>query len=135
MTNNTNSLIPTQILQFFNSYCTAYNQLDSSRITEHFALPSGIAQQGKYFHFTENEALLDNMLALCEHYRQDGFVSADYQVSTLLPQGQQHCIVDIAWTITRAKPKQPTQFQTTYNLIQLESGWRIQLCTAYQENF
>ncbi|WP_156939108.1 hypothetical protein [Deefgea rivuli] len=135
MPKQTHNSIPIEILQFFNAYCAAYNQLDSSRIAEHFALPSGIAQQGQYFHFTENAALLNNMQALCEHYRQDGFVNADYQISTFLPQGQYHCVVDIVWTITRAKPQLPTQFQTTYNLIWHKSGWRIQLCTAYQEQF
>jgi hypothetical protein len=75
------------------------------------------------------------MQTLCEHYRQDGFVHADYQISTFLPQGQQHCIADVTWTITRAAPQLPTQFQTTYNLIYRPDGWRIQLCTAYQETF
>lgn len=127
--------IPIGIMQFFDAYCAAYNQLDSPLIAQHFSLPSGIAQQGQYFHFTEHQALLNNMQALCEHYRQDGFVSADYQISTFLPQGQHHCIADVAWTMTRTAPQLPTQFQTTYNLILQESGWRIQLCTAYQETF
>ena len=127
--------IPLDITHFFDSYCLSYNQLNASCIAAHFAKPSGIAQQGQYSHFAENAALLNNMQALCEHYRQDNFINACYQISTFFPQGPFHCIANITWTITRTKPHLPTQFQTTYNLIKQQNDWRIQLCTAYQETF
>jgi hypothetical protein len=53
--------IHTEITQFFNTYCLAYNQQDSQSVAGMFAIPSGIAQHGQYTHFSSPVATASNM--------------------------------------------------------------------------
>ncbi|MDW5417167.1 MULTISPECIES: hypothetical protein [unclassified Iodobacter] len=126
--------IHAEIEQFFNSYCLAYNQQNSLSIAALFAMPSGIAQHGQYTHFSSPDATANNMQELCQWYTEQGFLKASFKINQLFLQGTQHAIVDIDWQIERKQPA-PWQFHTTYNLIQTPQGWRILLCTAYEESF
>ena len=42
-------------------------------------------------------------------------------------------IADLGWTVQRTGGQAPWSFHTTYNLARTPAGWRILLCTAYQE--
>jgi hypothetical protein len=130
----TTQQIHTEIEQFFNTYCLAYNQLNSQSIAQLFAEPSGIAQQGQYTHFSSPNATTSNMQALCQWYAEQGFLKASFKINQLFLQGTQHAIADIDWQIER-KQQAPWQFHTTYNLIKTSQGWLILLCTAYEESF
>ena len=51
----------------------------------------------------------------------------------LLLQGSDFAVADVEWTIERQRNLEPWRFRTTYNLRRTEGGWRVLLCTAYEE--
>lgn len=125
--------MPTEIHQFLEVYRDAFNSLDGEAVARLYAVPSGIAQDGKYTHWTEFEPIARNMVALCNLYRERGYAMAEFEVGTVLQQGADYAVVDLRWRITWSSGAEPWQFNTTYNLVRTPHGWRILLCTAYSE--
>ncbi|WP_035056110.1 nuclear transport factor 2 family protein [Andreprevotia chitinilytica] len=125
--------MPQALQQLFEQYRDAFNRLDGEAIARFYAVPSGIAQDGIYTHWADFEAIRSNMVGLCNLYRDNGYVTAHFEHSTFLPQGPNHAVVSLSWHIDRSQDQEPWRFQTSYNLLRTESGWRILLCTAYEE--
>ena len=125
--------MPTDIRQFFERYRDAFNSLDGEAVAALYAVPSGIAQDGRYTHWSEPEPIVNNMVALCGMYRERGYEAAEFEVGTFLQQGENYAIADLRWEIKWSIGAEPWQFQTTYNLVRTEQGWRVLLCTAYSE--
>ena len=73
------------------------------------------------------------MIALCELYRDNGYVSATFEPGAFIAQGSDFAVADLAWNISRRDGLEPWRFNTTYNLMRTQSGWRVLLCTAYSE--
>ena len=121
------------IREFFEQYSAAFNRLDGEAVARLYALPSGIASDKGYTHWPSFEPVRNNMLALCELYRANGFSSAKFEEASFLAQGENYAVVDLSWQIDRINGQAPWQFNTTYNLIRTTEGWRVMLCTAYEE--
>jgi hypothetical protein len=117
---------------FFSQYCAAFNLLDGERIAQFYALPSGLAQNCQYIHWRDFDAVKSNMLDLCHFYTANAYKKATFIISSMIKQGANHAIAHLYWTIERADLA-PWTFHTSYNLIYTEQGWRILLCTAYEE--
>jgi hypothetical protein len=98
-----------------------------------FAVPSGIASDSGYTHWSTFEPIRANMVALCELYRENGYASATFEPVTFLAQGENYAVADISWNIERSGQREPWRFNTTYNLMRTAEGWRVLLCTAYSE--
>ena len=77
-------------------------------------------------------ALDANNLALCAHYEKEAFVRTDFAERNCLTLGDQFCVVDLAWTITR-KDQSPQQFNTAYSLAKRDGHWKVAAVTAYEE--
>ena len=122
-----------EIREFFERYRAAFDQLDGPAVARMFAVPSGIASDRGYTHWPTYEAVERNMTALCELYRANGYRSASFTPSNFLAQGNDFAVADIHWRIDRADGEQPWEFNTTYNLMRTVEGWRVLLCTAYEE--
>ena len=75
----------------------------------------------------------DNMVALCTMYRERGYSAAEFESGAYLPQGENYAIADLRWKINWSAGGEPWAFNTTYNLVRTEEGWRVLLCTAYSE--
>ena len=73
------------------------------------------------------------MVQLCEQYRKGGYRAARYEPAAFILQGERAAVVDVAWHVDRAPGDEPWRFHTTYNLVRAEAGWRVLLCTAYEE--
>jgi hypothetical protein len=73
-----------------------------------------------------------NMSALCELYRANGYRSASFTQSSFIAQGSDFAVADVLWHIDRVGGE-PWEFHTTYNLMRTDEGWRVLLCTAYEE--
>ncbi|WP_432723813.1 hypothetical protein R0381_000776 [Jeongeupia wiesaeckerbachi] len=125
--------LPAAIAQFFEQYRAAFNRLDGEAIAQLYAAPSGIVTDEGYTHWPDFNAVKSNMIALCTQYRDSGYLEARFAPSAFLAQGQHHAVVDVCWSIRRSTDLPPWQFNTTYNLRHTREGWRIQLCTAYEE--
>lgn len=125
--------MPDHIHQFFQHYRDAFNALDGAAVAALYAIPSGIAQDRRYTHWATFESIRSNMDALCDLYRQRGYVRADFEPGAVLPQGDDHAVVDLQWKIEWSTGAEPWRFGTTYNLIRTDDGWRVLLCTAYAE--
>lgn len=121
------------IREFLERYCAAFNRLDGEAVARLFAVPSGIASDKGYTHWDSFEPVRDNMVALCELYRANGFSSARFEEAAFLAQGENQAVVDLSWHIDRVDGQTPWRFNTTYNLIRTAEGWRVLLCTAYEE--
>ena len=129
----TEQQIPKEISEFFECYRDAFNALDGQRIAELYGIPSGIAQDRKFTYWQDFEPILSNMLALCAVYRERGYVAARFEPGAFIQQGPDYAIADLRWTIDWSTGAAPWQFNTTYNLVRTESGWRVLVCTAYSE--
>ena len=125
--------MPTEIHQFFERYRDAFNSLDGEAVARLYSVPSGIAQDGQYTHWPDFEPIRDNMVALCSLYRERGYAAAEFEPGAFLQQGEKYAIADLSWKINWSSGAAPWQFNTTYNLVRAEEGWRVLLCTAYSE--
>lgn len=130
MTSNT---VPSDIQTFLDRYCAAFNALDGDAVASLYSTPSGIIQAGVYTNWTSAEAVAENMLALCRLYRENGFVSTNYQVNSFFAQAHEHAFVDLSWTVRRSEGLEAWRFNTSYNLMRNANGWQVVLCTAYEE--
>jgi len=122
-----------EIRAFFECYRDAFNALNGRAVAELYAEPSGIAQDAIYTHWENQQAVQLNMTALCEVYRQRGFMRAEFEPVQFLDQGHNHAVVDLRWRIDWTDGQAPWQFNTSYNLLRTSRGWRVLLCTAYTE--
>ena len=125
--------MPAEIQAFFAAYRDAFNARDGEAVARLYAIPSGMASDSGYTHWSAYEPIRDNMVALCRLYRESGFVKASFEHGQFNEQGPQYAVADIRWNIARTGNQPPWQFSTTYNLIRTDRGWRVLLCTAYSE--
>lgn len=128
-----NAVMNQDIRDFLEQYRDAFNLLDGEAVARLYAVPSGIASDKGCTHWASFEPVRDNMVALCELYRKNGFSKASFEVASFLAQGDRFAIVDLSWRIDRVDGQAPWKFNTTYNLIRTAEGWRVLLCTAYEE--
>ena len=124
--------MPTEIRTFFESYRAAFNALDGEAVARLYAVPSGIADDTGYEHWPTFEPIRKNMVALCALYRENGYVSAEFEPVAFIAQGEHFGVADLAWRIGW-REKEPSRFNTTYNVMRTGEGWRVLLCTAYSE--
>lgn len=124
--------MPNDIKTFFEQYRDAFNQLDGEAVARLYAIPSGIAQDGRYTHWPSFEPIKDNMLALCKLYRERGYQRASFTPGSFISQGDDFAIADLRWRIDWSRGQKPWEFNTTYNLIRTGDSWRVLLCTAYR---
>lgn len=122
-----------EIRSFFEDYRDAFNALDGVAVADLYAEPSGIAQGAIYTHWPTRQPVADNMRALCEIYRGRGFMRADFRPGHFIEQGADHAVAEVIWRIDWSRGDAPWEFKTTYNLIRTGDGWRVLLCTAYDE--
>ena len=120
-----------EIEQFFRSYCAAYNRLDPSGVSAHVALPCILVARDSAI-WTTREQVHANMARLVARYRKNGFEQADCALANLKLPGRDEAVADVLWTIRRGA-QAPWSFHTGYNLHRFADGWRIVLCTAYEE--
>jgi hypothetical protein len=121
-----------EIDAFFRSYRDAYNRADAEEVTRHISVPSLLAARDCVA-WTTVEQVRDNMKALVAHYRDNGFQRADFVLDRMIEQGSDNAAVDVSWTIERQGGMVPWRFRTGYNLRRFLDGWRIVMCTAYEE--
>lgn len=125
--------MPPDIRAFFDRYRDAFNRLDGEAVARLYAVPAGIVSAGGYTHWTSFEPIVANMVALCRLYADNGFSATAYVPAAFIEQGSDFAVADLAWTIERTGGQAPWRFHTTYNLARTAEGWRILLCTAYEE--
>ena len=121
------------VTDFFEQYRDAFNSLDGDAIANLFCVPSGIVSDSGLTAWQSRESIAENMIALCALYRANGYKQAHFQASHLISQGADFAVADVAWTIEREAGAEPWHFHTTYNLRRMAEGWRVVLCTAYEE--
>jgi len=122
-----------EIYAFFEEYRGAFDRLDGEAVARLYAIPSGIASESSYTHWPSFEPIRENMVALCKLYAENGYACANFELGTLLQQGENFAVADVSWHIDRSENGEPWRFNTTYNLIRTPAGWRVLLCTAYSE--
>lgn len=127
------SAVPPSVERFFDAYRNAFDRLDGDAVASLYHVPSGIVSGRSYVHWPDAASIRANMVALCEHYRSQGYRSAHYRVCRALELGPDAVVVDIEWTIERTNDQEAWQFRTAYNLVRSIEGWQVLHCTAYEE--
>ena len=122
-----------EIRAFFEQYRDAFDRLDGDAVARLYAVPSGIASDTGYEHWPAYAPIRENMIALCDLYRANDYLSATFEPGAFIAQGEGYAVADIAWNIERRGAGAPWRFSTTYNLMRTAEGWRVLLCTAYSE--
>lgn len=120
---------------FFARYRAAFDALDGEAVAALWRTPCAISQAGVVTWWSEPEPMRDNMLRLCEVYRQAGFASCTPRIETVLPLGAHDAFVRVDWTLKQADGSTLQRFHTGYHL-QREPGGaiRVLMCTAYEED-
>ncbi len=121
------------IALFFDSYRAAFDALDAAAIAGHYSVPSVLQDANGAVVWNTPAEVLANMEELVERYRSDGYDHATAESHHVIAIGRDAAFVDVSWTIHRAEGAAPRQFHTAYNLRRVEDGWRITVCTAYEE--
>ena len=124
--------MPADVHAFFDRYRDAFNRLDGRAVSAHYDRPAMIVHAGGNGVLLDEAALDANNAALCEQYAKGGFLRADFAERAFLPQGNDFCFVDLAWTIAR-RAQAPQQFNTAYSLAKRAGTWKVAVVTAYQE--
>ena len=124
----------TPVRSYFEHYRDAFNALDGHAVAALWHTPSGIAQDGHVTWWADHQLMRDNFAALCEVYRRAGFARTDFELKAVHLLGPQFAWADVQWTIWRNDGTVLQRFDTAYHLIHTEAGWRVLLCTAYQED-
>ncbi len=125
--------MPRDVAHFFEQYREAFNRLDGEAIADLYCIPSGIVSDRGFTTWESREPIAKNMIALCDLYRANGYKQATFEPSQYFAQGREFVVADVAWTIEREADAEPWCFHTTYNLRLAQNGWRVMLCTAYEE--
>ena len=125
--------MPRDVTSFFEQYRDAFNRLDGDAIAKLFCVPSGIVSDRGLTAWQSRESIAENMVALCALYRANGYKQAHFEPNHFMSQGTDFAVADVAWTIEREAGAEPWHFHTTYNLRRTAEGWRVVLCTAYEE--
>jgi ketosteroid isomerase-like protein len=125
--------MPRDVTEFFEQYRDAFNRLDGAEIANLYCVPSGIVSDGGLTAWQSREPITKNMTDLCALYRANGYKQAHFQPNQFFSQGADFAVADVAWTIERERGAAPWHFHTTYNLRRTAEGWRVVLCTAYEE--
>ena len=125
--------MPRDVAQFFEQYRDAFNRLDGGAVADLYCVPSGIVSDVGLTTWDSRDPIAKNMGALCDLYRANGFKQAAFETSHFFAQGNEFVVADLAWTIEREGGADPWCFRTTYNLRRMVEGWRVILCTAYEE--
>ena len=120
-----------ELQAFFDSYRAAFDRLDAAAIAAHFAVP-GMLIDGVPRIWLQQADIVANMDKLVALYRDGGYAGASFVIEGRLPQGEDGATVNIAWTIARHDAV-PWRFRTGYTLHRFADGWKIVLCTAYEE--
>ena len=125
--------MPRDVAVFLEQYRDAFNRLDGEAIADLYCIPSGIVSDSGFTPWQSREPIAKNMVALCDLYRANGYKQASFEPSQFIAQGREFAVADVAWTIEREAGAEPWRFHTTYNLRLTTDGWRVILCTAYEE--
>ena len=125
--------MPPDVAAFFEQYREAFNRLDGDAIADLFCVPSGIVSDRGLTAWQSREAIAENMVDLCALYLANGYKHARFEPNHFIAQGVNFAVADVAWTIEREAGQEPWQFHTSYNLRRTVEGWRVVLCTAYEE--
>ena len=128
------AVVQAELQRFFASYREAFNRLDPEAISRHFCVPSVMTSHAGDAIWADASQIRANMVALCEHYRTHGFVAAEFELRAFIDQPPDHAVADLQWTIRRSGARPSSRFRTGYNLRRESSGWRVLLCTAYEED-
>lgn len=118
--------------RFLEGYGDAFNRLDPVAVARHYAVPSVMATNEACAVWSDDEQILRNMEALCAHYRAQGFETATFVPDAVIDQRPRHAVVNLRWTVCY-RGAESRSFHTTYNLRRETDGWRILVCTAYEE--
>jgi hypothetical protein len=125
--------MPRDVMSFFEQYRDAFDHLDGNAVAALYCVPSAIADQRGLTSWTSREPIIENMTTLCQLYQSNGYKSAHFVPGQYFLQGSDFAVADVEWTIERQGNLEPWRFRTTYNLRRTEDGWRVLLCTAYEE--
>ena len=125
--------MPRDVVEFFEQYRDAFDRLDGEAIADLYSVPSAIVSDRGLTTWKSREPIAENMAALCALYRDNGYKHARFEPHHFINQGANFAVADIAWTIEREAGAEPWHFHTTYNLCRTPKGWRVVLCTAYEE--
>jgi hypothetical protein len=129
----TASAPPPGVRELFDRYRDGFDRLDGHAVADLYAAPSGIVSGSAYVHWPDRDAVRANMAALCERYRSHGYRAARYEIAWSAALGADAAVADVVWHIERTDGLDPWRFHTAYNLVRTPAGWRIVLCTAYEE--
>lgn len=118
--------------RFMARYAQAFDALDGDAVAALYAQPAGLLDRTGYTHWPTNEQIAVNMIALCTHYRSNGYLHNAFVLRRCIALGEVAAYVDVGWTL-HWRDRAPTRFGTGYVLRRDNGDWRIHLCTAYEE--
>lgn len=125
--------VPQDMADWLVEYTAAFNALDGDAVADLYAEPCQIVQGGRVEHWPERAAVAANMRALCAQYREHGYEYAHAEIRHCREFGEMAALLDVHWRIARSGNLPPWEFNTAYHLLKTAAGWKVLLCTAYEE--
>lgn len=127
--------LPPSITDFLSRYRDAFCRLDGVDVAALCDSPLTIISTEGTSVYADASAARANMVALCDVYRQSGFIETTYEVIAHVSQSPDFHWVDVEWCIHRAAdaPRPTERFRTSYQLGKRAGDWRVCSITAYAE--
>jgi hypothetical protein len=129
-----------EVHQFFGRYQAAFNALDGDAVADLWCSASGIADTapsaavGRLTWWSDDAPMRENMRALCDVYRRNGFARCEWQVQDHVDLGANHSFANLHWTLRRTDGSVLQQFHTAYQLMRTDAGPKVLMATAYEED-
>lgn len=128
------------VRQFLARYQAAFDALDGDAVAQLWCAASGITHTapdtalGKLTWWSQDAPMRQNMRALCDLYRRNGYRSAHWQVEDHIDMGANHSFANVHWTLRRCDESVLQQFCTGYLLMRTDAGPKVLMAVAYEED-
>ena len=129
-----------EVLAFFRRYRAAFDRLDGDAVAALWHTPSAIADSApgathaRVTAWHDSAPMRDNMRALCDLYRRNGYDAAEFELIDHLPLGRDQSFARLRWTLRRRDASVLQSFGTGYHLLRGEDGIRVLAVAAFAED-
>ena len=118
---------------YFRDYALAFDAFDPERIACFFHLPCLMVDRGGAAVLTTRDQLLENMRAVLEHHRQQGYARAAVCEIEAHRQAASLATAQLRWRILREDDSPLWDWRNSYQLVDYGEGWKIAVSTTHAE--
>ena len=111
--------------RFFAHYAERYMASDVDAVSAMYEAPLLALREGKAIHLPDRTAVRTHLAEVMAAYARSGAARATIAGLDVLPLGRSSAIATVRWNVESADGKLLKDFRTSYQLLRVETAWRI----------